>query len=94
MAVKTLRRAHLKAIPKKGRTRKHLNLTAETKRDIRTHMPARYKLMAEIIEEARNRKQESLRLIGVIDNDAKEVHAACPRCGHRFGLKAPARADL
>ena len=94
MAVKTLRRAHLKAIPKKGRTRKRLDLTPETKREIRTHMPARYKLMAEIIDDARNRRQESLRLIGVIDKDAKEVHAACPRCGHRFGLKAPARSDI
>ena len=91
MAVKAPRRSNLKAIPKKGRKKKRINLTPETRREIRTHMPARYKLMAEIIEEARNRRQESLRLIGVIKNDAKDVHATCPRCGHRFGLKAPAR---
>jgi len=93
MAVKTLRRAHLKSPSRKGRKKK-LNLTPETKREIRTHMPARYKLMAEIIDEARNRRQESLRLLGVIDNDAKGSHTTCPKCGHRFGLKAPARSDI
>lgn len=94
MAVKTLRKSDLKAIPKKGRKKKRLGLTPETRRDIRTHMPARYKLMAEIIDEARNRRTESLQLLGVIDNDAREIHASCPRCGHRFGMKSPARADL
>ena len=94
MAVKALHRSSLKALPRKGRKKKRLNLTPETRRDIRTHMPARYKLMAEIIDEARSRRAESLRLLGVIDNDANGSHTSCPRCGHRFGLKASARSDI
>lgn len=93
MAVKTLRRARLKSLPRKAR-KKHLDLNPKTKREIRMHMPARFKLMAEIIDEARNRRAESLRLLGVIDSDTKGIHATCPRCGHRFGMKSPARADL
>jgi len=94
MAVKTLRRSKFKSLSGKVRKKKRLDLTPEARREIRTHMPARYKLMAEIIEEARGRRAESLRLIGVIDKDIGRIHATCPRCGHRFGLKAPARADL
>ncbi len=94
MAVKALHRSSLKALPRKGRKKKRLNLTPETRRDIRAHMPARYRLMADIIDEARNRRTESLRLLGVVDNDAKGSHTTCPRCGHRFGLKAPARSDI
>jgi len=92
MAVKTLRRAQLKSLSGKRR-KKRLSLTPETKKEIRKHMPARYKLMAEIIEDARGRRAESLRILGVINDDVRGIHATCPDCGHRFRLKSPAKAD-
>jgi len=93
MAAKKVRKG------KRKKTVKHkpLNLTSGEKRKIRKYMPPQYKLIAEIIDEARNRRKESLRALGMFEGKSPEIEtipATCPNCGHEFRVQDKSRLEV